>query len=75
MTCIMYHYTGIPRRSEREFGVGRFVRPAVAVYMHIRNHMGYGIHLFDWLASAKPAATDPKRAYPARMAFGPGGLW
>ena len=36
--------------------------------------IGYGIHTIDWVARAKPAAIEAKRAHPARMVFGPGGL-
>lgn len=34
----------------------------------------YGIHAFDRAAMMKPVAMAAKRAHPARMAFGPGGL-
>ncbi len=38
------------------------------------SHWPYGIHAFDWVARAKPAAIEANRAHPARMVFGPGGL-
>ena len=71
--------SAIPLRPTADF-TGALLMPRLARFPPFKRcrcrppPQRYGIHGFDCVARAKPAAIEAKRAHPARMVFGPGGL-